>query len=428
MANIAVLGAGYVGITTAACFAKLGNSVIVSDVDHKKISELNSGICPILEVGLPELLNECISESLISFVIDNKVAAANSEYIFLCLPTPQGPDGAADTSFIEDAVKEVASFIKKNSIIVTKSTVPVGSAAIIENALDRSEIAVVSNPEFLREGSALHDFFYPDRIVVGSNDISAAKRVADLYSSIKTNVIITDPSSAETIKYASNAFLATKLSFINAVAAICEGVDANILDVINGIGSDTRIGKDFLSPGPGWGGSCFPKDTKAMVRIAQNVGYDFALLRGVIDVNDQQLERVVSKVLSFQLPDADDFRVGILGLTFKAGTDDRRDSPAVKVAQMLISLSIEVHAYDPTVSKNSNAPDLEGIRTHQSALECIKDVDVVLIATEWSEFEFLDAHLIRDIVRSKNIVDARNVLKQELWRSLGFEYLGVGRS
>jgi UDPglucose 6-dehydrogenase len=427
MANIAILGAGYVGLTTGACLAKLGNTVIISDVDHQKVADLNNGFCPIVEDGLPELIKECVSNSIISFVTNNKLAVANSDFVFLCLPTPQRPDGAADTSYVEDAVKEIRSYLKPEAVIVTKSTVPVGSSAIIEKVLLRKEVAVVSNPEFLREGSALHDFFFPDRIVIGSNDANAAKKVADLYGTLRSLIIITDPASAETIKYAANAFLATKLSFINAIAAVCEGVGADVLDVIKGIGSDSRIGETFLTPGPGWGGSCFPKDTKAMVRIAQKVGYDFALLRGVIDVNEQQLERIASKVLSFEAADNRIFRVGLLGLTFKAGTDDRRDSPAVKIARILISQNAEVHAYDPTVSPNSSASDLAGIFAHKSSLDCINDADVLLVATEWDEFKYLDARLVGERVRSRNIVDARNILDEKQWRDQGFRFVGVGR-
>ena len=244
------------------------------------------------------LLSECVAVSALSFVTDNKSAVVNADFVFLCLPTPQNPDGTADSSYVEGAAEEIAGHIKESTVVVTKSTVPVGSSKIIEKALRRSDVSVVSNPEFLREGSALNDFFYPDRVVIGSNDLSAAQKVAELYKTMNAKIIITDPASAETIKYAANAFLATKISFINAVAAVCEGVGADVLDVIEGIGSDSRIGRAFLSPGPGWGGSCFPKDTKAMVRIADDAGYNFALLRGVIDVNDQQHERILGKVLS----------------------------------------------------------------------------------------------------------------------------------
>ena len=427
MANIAVLGAGYVGLTTAACFAKLGNSVIVSDVDAKRISELNEGLCPIVEDGMLALLNEGVARSALSFVTDNKSAVVNADFVFLCLPTPQNPDGTADSSYVESAAEEIAGHIKESTVVVTKSTVPVGSSKIIEKALRRSDVSVVSNPEFLREGSALNDFFYPDRVVIGSNDLSAAQKVAELYKTMNAKIIITDPASAETIKYAANAFLATKISFINAVAAVCEGIGADVLDVIEGIGSDSRIGRAFLSPGPGWGGSCFPKDTKAMVRIADDAGYNFALLRGVIDVNDQQHERILGKVLLCQLDNMKDFRVCVLGLTFKAGTDDRRDSPAVKIAQMLISRRVEVHGYDPTVSKYSEAIDLAGIYLHQSVLESANDSDVILLVTEWPEFKELDAQLVAEKMRSKNVVDARNLLDEVAWRSAGFRYIGVGR-
>jgi len=427
MANIAVLGAGYVGLTTAACFAKLGNSVIVSDVDPQRISDLNAGLCPIVEDGLQTLLEEGVAKSALVFVTDNKFAVAKADFVFLCLPTPQSPDGTADTSYVEGAAAEIAGHINESAVVVTKSTVPVGSSKIIEKALSRSDIAVVSNPEFLREGSALNDFFYPDRVVIGSNNLSAAQKVAGLYATMNAKIIITDPASAETIKYAANAFLATKISFINAVAAVCEGVGADVLDVIEGIGSDSRIGRAFLSPGPGWGGSCFPKDTKAMVRIADDAGYNFALLRGVIDVNDQQHERIVSKVLSCRIDNMKDFRVCILGLTFKAGTDDRRDSPAVKIAQMLLAQNIKTCAYDPTVAMHSQARDLVGIDLHKSTLECVHQSDVILVATEWPEFKELDPRLIGEKMRSKNVVDARNILDADVWKSAGFVHIGVGR-
>jgi len=427
MAKIAILGAGYVGLTTAACFAKLGNSVIVSDVDPKRISELNAGLCPIVEDGLQILLQEGLAKNVLLFVTDNKFAVANADFVFLCLPTPQSPDGTADTSYVEGAAAEIAGHINKSAVVVTKSTVPVGSSNIIKKALGRSEVPVVSNPEFLREGSAINDFFYPDRVVIGSNDLSAAQMVAGLYANMNAKMIMTDPESAEIIKYASNAFLATKISFINAVAAVCEGVGADVLDVIEGIGSDSRIGSAFLSPGPGWGGSCFPKDTKAMVKIADDAGYNFALLRGVIDVNYLQHERIVSKVLSCRLDNVNDFHVCVLGLTFKAGTDDRRDSPAVKIAQILMAQNIKICAYDPTVLSHSQTKDLVGIDLRGSTLECLQDTDVILVATEWPEFKELNASLVGEKMRSKNVVDARNILDAEAWKSAGFVYIGVGR-
>jgi UDPglucose 6-dehydrogenase len=286
---------------------------------------------------------------------------------------------------------------------------------------------VVSNPEFLREGSSIQDFLHPDRIVIGSNDINAARRVGELYKSLGARIIYTDPSSAETIKYAANAFLATKVSFINAVAAVCEGVGADVLDVIEGIGSDKRIGEAFLNPGPGWGGSCFPKDTKALVKIAESAGYDFALLKGVVEVNDQQLERIVEKVLSFRQSSTTEFRVCALGLTFKAGTDDRRDSPAISIIQRIFSLGIEVHAYDPTVLTGVSAEDLTGVVLHESVDDAAQQADVILILTEWPEFMYLDPVNLSNLVRRKNLVDARNLLDAELWRASGFAHIGVGR-
>ena len=424
---ISILGAGYVGLTTAACFAKIGFNVVVSDVNVHRIEQLNKGNCPIVEKGLPELIADGIADEKLSFICDNDKAVSDSSFVFLCLPTPQGQDGVADTSYVENASREMAAHLNPGTVVVTKSTVPVGSASVIQNAIGRSDVSVVSNPEFLREGSSIHDFLHPDRIVIGSNDVNAARRVGELYKSLGARIIYTNPSSAETIKYAANAFLATKISFINAVAAVCEGVGADILDVIEGIGSDKRIGGAFLKPGPGWGGSCFPKDTKALVKIAESAGYDFALLKGVVEVNEQQLERIVEKVLSFRQSATTEFRVCALGLTFKAGTDDRRDSPAISIIQRILSLGIEVHAYDPTVSTRASAEDLTGVVLHESVDDAAQHADVILILTEWPEFMSLDPVNLSRFVRKKNLVDARNLLDAELWRASGFAHIGVGR-
>lgn len=427
MKKIAVIGAGYVGITTAACFASMGHSVILADNDQTKLDQLTNGMCPIVEEGLLDLLLIGVESNKLFFTSSNERAVSDADFIFLCLPTPQGEDGTADTSFIESVSKEIGPFLRADATVVTKSTVPVGSAAVIEETLGRSDVSVVSNPEFLREGSAIHDFLHPDRIVIGSHSVNASKLVCELYESLAVRTIITDPSSAETIKYAANAFLATKISFINAVAAICEGVGADVLDVIEGMGSDSRIGNEFLHPGPGWGGSCFPKDTKALVKIAEIAGYDFALLRGVIEVNQQQYQRIVQKVLSLRPHSPDVFRVCALGLTFKAGTDDRRDSPAISIIQSLISQGVEVHAYDPTVSIANNADELSGIRLHSSSQDAANNSDVVLLLTEWSEFTNLDPVVIGSKMRSRNVVDARNILNATQWRGAGFVHIGVGR-
>ena len=427
MATIAVLGVGYVGLTTSACFSRLGHQVIAADIDQVKIDALNRGKCPIVEDGLVELLNEGVAKGKLAFVTDNLQAISAAEFIFICLPTPQGKDGVADTTVVESVAEEISKFIITNAVIVTKSTVPVGSTSVIEQKLQRSDIFVVSNPEFLREGSAVFDFMNPDRIVIGSQSESAAKRVADLYVGIDSKIVITDPASAETIKYAANAFLATKISYINAIAAVCEGVGADVLAVINGIGSDKRIGSSFLQPGPGWGGSCFPKDSKALVKIAENAGYDFALLRGVIEVNEQQYLRIVEKIMSTQKDHLGEFRVTVLGLTFKAGTDDRRDSPALFIARLLQKRGAVVNAYDPTVKADNDSSDLTGIRLFDSAYDALAGSDVMAVLTEWEEIKGIDPVQVWNLMRSKVVVDARNVLNKDAWQSNGFNYLGVGR-
>jgi len=425
VAKIAVLGAGYVGITSAACFVSLGHEVIVSDINEIRISALEGGNCPIVEEGLPQLLTEGIAGGMLQFTTNNDRAVSKSDFVFVCLPTPQGENGVADTSFVQDALSRVSKSLKTGSVVVTKSTVPVGSTKIIEEVLNRSDIAVVSNPEFLREGSAVYDFLNPDRIVVGATDKESAKRVSELYSKLNAKIFITDPASAETIKYAANAFLATKISYINAIAAVCEGVGADILAVIEGIGSDKRIGMSFLNPGPGWGGSCFPKDTKALVKIAEGGGYDFALLRGVIEVNEQQYERITQKILVSQRSHSDAIRVCILGLTFKAGTDDLRDSPAIIIIRKLQDAGALIQAYDPTLRNSKEI--IAGIRVSDDACSAATGADVIAVLTEWSEFAELAPVDFTGLVRSPNIVDARNILNRESWLKAGFSYKAVGR-
>src|SRR5262249_293616 len=325
MSRIAVVGTGYVGLTTGACFAHLGHDVVCADVVPEKIERLKRGEIPIVETGLENLVADGLRSGRLRFVLGAAHAVSDAEFVYLCVPTPQGIDGAADLSYLEAAAEEIRDVLVEGAIVVNKSTVPVGSTKVVERVLQRPDVAVVSNPEFLREGTAVHDFLHPDRIVVGSDDQGAAIRVASLYLGVPAPFIVTDPATAELIKYAANAFLATKLSFINAIAAVAEHVGADVADVVLGIGSDKRIGQEFLKPGPGWGGSCFPKDTKALVRIAEDAGYDFSLLRGVIAVNTEQQERVVAKIKAAagELRGA---RVAGWGLTFKGRTADRPGS------------------------------------------------------------------------------------------------------
>ena len=423
MSRIAVIGTGYVGLTTGACFAKLGHDVICADIDEAKVASLQRGEITIVEAGLDQLVTEGIKSGRLSFVLGAEAAAATAEFAYLCVPTPQGMDGSADLSYVEIAAKQISTVLPQEAIVVNKSTVPVGSTKVVERAMGRPDVKVVSNPEFLREGSALHDFLNPDRIVIGADDQAAAIKVASLYLGIAAPFIITDPASAETIKYAANAFLATKISFINAVAAVCEAVGADVNDVVLGIGTDKRIGQEFLKPGPGWGGSCFPKDTYAMIRIAEDAGYDFDLLRGVVEVNREQRRRVVRKVEEAVGGSLVGKTVALWGLTFKARTDDLRESPSLEIAAMLIAAGATVQGYDQTVRA-----DLNGIKVSADPYAVCEGADVLLIGTEWDEFKWLDMDKVGSAMTGKAVVDARNLLDGAALRRAGFSYVGIGRS
>ena len=422
MADILVVGTGYVGITTAACLAHLGHRVVGADIDERRVEQLSRGEIPIVEDGLEELVREGLASGNLRFTTDRAGAAASCEFAYLCVPTPQSPDGRADLSHIEDVARTIGPALPLDSIVVNKSTVPVGSTRVVERVLERGDVSVVSNPEFLREGSAVHDFMHPERIVIGSDDQSAAIRVASLYIGIASPHIVTDPASAETIKYASNAFLATKVSFVNAIAAVCEGVGADVNDVVLGMGYDPRIGHQFLRPGPGWGGSCLPKDTHALVRIAEDGGYQFDLLKGVITVNEQQLERIVTKVIEAVGGDVDGRVVAAWGLAFKARTDDIRDSPAIDVIRRLIARGATVRAYDPAV----RGP-LDGIEVCEDAYAACEGAEVLVVLTEWDEFRWLDFDKVADVMKQLAIVDSRNVLDRTAVARRGFSHRGIGR-
>lgn len=424
--RIAVVGTGYVGLTTGACLAHLGHTVVCADIDANKIAKLRDGIIPIVELGLAELVAEGMASGRLSFVVGSAEAAKNCDIAFLCVPTPQGEDGSADLSYVQRAAEEISAVLPFEAIVVNKSTVPVGSTKVVEKALKRPDVKVVSNPEFLREGSAVQDFLKPDRVVVGSDDQAAAMKVASLYDGLSTRIIITDPASAETIKYAANAFLATKLSFINAIAAICEGVGADINDVVVGIGSDKRIGENFLRPGPGWGGSCFPKDSRALIKIAEDADYSFDLLKGVITVNDQQLDRVADKIRLAAGGNLSGKVVAVWGLTFKAGTDDLRDSPAIAIIERVMKLGARVQAFDPTVNVvRSGIPNALVIAG--SSLEATSRADVLAVLTEWDEFKWISPSTIATEMIGKQIIDARNLLDRKDWERAGFTYQGIGR-
>jgi UDPglucose 6-dehydrogenase len=425
MGNIAVIGTGYVGLTTGACLAHLGHNVVCADIDRGKVEALQQGRIPILEAGLQELVREGLRAGRLRFVLGAANALDEAEFIYLCVPTPQGADGSADLSYIEAAAFEIAPRLAPESIVINKSTVPVGSTRLVEKALGRSDVFVVSNPEFLREGSAVSDFLHPDRVVIGSDDQGAAIRVASLYMGVAAPFMVTDPASAETIKYASNAFLATKLSFVNAVAAVCEAVGADVNDVVLGMGYDKRIGHEFLRPGPGWGGSCFPKDVQALLYIARQAGYHFDLLDGVVSVNREQFDRTTEKIVAMADGSVDGKVVAVWGLTFKANTDDRRESPSLKIIERLLARGASVRAYDPAVSEPLDEyPALEIVGDAYAACE---GATVLAVLTEWDEFKWVDLDKVGELMAAPGIVDARNLLDRAAIIRRGFSYQGIGR-
>jgi UDPglucose 6-dehydrogenase len=430
VSRVAVVGTGYVGLTSAACLARLGHDVVAADLDADKVSRLRKGEVPILEERLPALVAEGLEARRLQFVVGAAEAARGAEFVFLCVQTPQGDSGDADLSAVEAVVREIAPVLAPGAIVVTKSTVPVGTAKRIARWLSESgatyEVGVASNPEFLREGTAVRDFLEPSRIVIGCDDTAVAVRVSDLYRDVPAPLVVTDAPSAEMIKYASNVFLATKISYINSMAVICEAVNADIKDVALGMGYDPRIGFDFLHPGPGYGGSCLPKDAAALLDTAARVGYDFSLLRGVIEVNARQHEHVVAKVRTALGGELAGTRVAVWGLTYKANTDDLRDSPALTIARRLAEEGAQVLAYDPVAGETSRqlAP---GLSVAEDAYAACEGAAVLAVLTEWDEFRWLDFQTVARAMAVPRIVDARNLLDAVEMRRLGFNYQGIGR-
>ncbi len=427
-ANLAVVGAGYVGLTTAACLASLHHNVICSDIDEPRISGLQRGEVPIREPGLTELVEAGLKSRRLRFVTDSAAAASRADFVFLCLPTPAGSDGGTDLSFLKAAADEIRTSLRPGAVVVNKSTAPPGSTEVLARVLQRLDVAVASNPEFLRQGSAVKDFLEPDRVVVGVADRNVARRVAALYADIDAPVLLTNAASAETIKYAANAFLAMKLTYANSVAALCEAVDADVDNVLTGMGLDERIGLNYLQPGPGWGGSCLPKDTLALIDASAKAGYDFAMLRSVVEANEAQLTRIIDKVAGrVVLRGA---RIAMLGLAFKAGTDDLRDSPALAIAGRLSDAGAVICAYDPAVSDNAATRAVTrkaGIAVVADAYEACRDANALLMVTEWPEFKQLDFDRVAQLMAELHVIDARNCLSPEALQQRGFSYSGVGR-
>jgi UDPglucose 6-dehydrogenase len=425
--RIAVVGAGYVGLTTAACLASLGHRVVCADVSTDKIKRLSEGEVTIIEPDLTELVGEGLAAGRLSFVVGAAAAVDEAEVVFLCVPTPMGVGGVADLSVVESVIEEVRDLLAPGCVMVNKSTVPVGTAARTRELLSRPDVAVVSNPEFLREGSAVKDFLNPDRIVVGADRQDAAERVAALYARLGAPTVLTDAASAELVKYAANGFLAMKLSYVNAIAELCDRLDANISDVTEGMGYDRRIGQAFLSPGPGWGGSCLPKDTAAMLQLADAADFEFRLIRATIDTNTRQRLRMVEKVrlavTGTRNGSLSRARLGLLGLAFKAGTDDLRDSPALAVAALLRQAGATLAGYDPALRDTA----VDAVPIAGDAYEAATGADALVVLTDWPQFRTLDWNRMAGLVKRPVVVDTRNLLDPDILRRAGFTWIGLGR-
>ncbi len=429
--RIAVIGSGYVGLTTGACLASLGHRVVCADIDAAKVERLRGGVVDILEPGLPELVVENRAAGRLEFVVGAREAVAGRdgepvEVVFLCVPTPMGVGGAADLAAVRAVAEEVRHLLPPGCVVVNKSTVPVGTAEATRTLLDRRDVEVVSNPEFLREGSAVHDFLHPDRIVVGSDAQDAAERVAALYSRLGAPTVLTDAASAEMVKYAANCFLAMKLSYVNALAELCDVLGADVGDVTEGMGHDRRIGQAFLRPGPGWGGSCLPKDTHALVQVAAAAGIDVPLVSASIATNDRQRRLMVDKIRAAVGGELAGRRLGLLGLTFKAGTDDLRDSPALAVAELLRAEGAELTAHDPGCP--TAVPGVtDAVTVVDEPLLAAKDADALVVLTEWPEFRSLDWAAVAGVLSRPTVVDTRNLLDPDVLRRAGISWIGVGR-
>lgn len=426
--RIGVVGTGYVGLVTGACFADLGHEVTCVDVAAEKVEKLRGGQIPIHEPGLDEVVARGLEAGRLRFTTDLGTGVRFAQFVFICVPTPPAEDGSADLSHVEEAATDIASHIGEYKVVVNKSTVPIGSSRLVERIIRQRlpaqiEFDVASNPEFLREGSAVFDFMHPDRVVIGTRSERAAGLLTELYRPLGAPLIVTDPATAEMIKYASNAFLATKISYINAIANICDAVGADVKEVALGMGYDARIGFEFLKPGPGFGGSCLPKDSRALIRVAEEHGYDFHILRGVLEVNEAQ-HRVIASKLERLVGGLAGRTVGAWGIAFKPNTDDVRDSPALAVIRDLLGRGARVRAYDPVVGEGLTPP---GVERAPGAIEAAEGADALLLLTEWNEFRWLDFARVRDVMARPVVVDARNFLDPHLLRQLGFIYEGVGR-
>lgn len=430
MKTICVIGTGYVGLVNGTCFADLGNQVTTVDIDENKIQNLRNGVMPIYEPGLAEMVERNVRSGRLSFTTSYEEGLKDAEFVFICVGTPSGVDGEADLKYVRVAAETIAKTMTRPLVIINKSTVPVGTGDFVADIVRSSQptpidFAVVSCPEFLREGSAVLDFMATDRTVLGSTDGNAAEAVAQLYLPLRAPIVMTDLRTAEMIKYASNAFLATRISFINEISIICEKLGADVIEVAQGMGFDKRIGHHFLQAGVGYGGSCFPKDVKALAHMAQTHGMHPQLLHAVMEINEYQRKHVILK-LDDLLGDVAGKTIGLLGLAFKENTDDIRESPALAIAQVLIERGATVKGYDPVAMENT-ASQMPEIQMCNDPYEVAQDVDALVVATPWNEFKQLDMAKVRDLMAAPILLDGRNMYDPEKMTGLGFTYRGVGR-
>lgn len=432
MSSICVIGTGYVGLVTGVCFADLGNQVFCLDINKDRIDKLNQGIMPIYEPGLEEIVERNIKGKRLCFTTDYQSALKDAEFAFIAVGTPSGVDGEADLQYVRDAAEKIAEVVDHPLIVVNKSTVPVGTGDWVADIITQKhgsknlDFSVVSNPEFLREGSAIGDFMNPDRVVLGSLEQEAAEKVARLYEPLRAPILITDLRTAEMIKYASNAFLATRISFINEIANICDELGADVREVAKGMGLDKRIGHSFLDAGLGWGGSCFPKDVKALAHMAVLHNTQPQLLQAVMDINRNQRRRVVYRLRKVLGGSLNGKVIGVLGLSFKPNTDDMREAPGTEIIHLLLNEGASVRGYDPQAMGNA-AKELPKIQLCDDPYQTAEGADALVLATEWNEFKQLDFEKLYKLLRTPVLVDGRNLWDSQYVRNLGFTYFGVGQ-
>jgi len=431
--HIAVIGTGYVGLVTGACFAEFGVDVTCVDVDSEKVDKLNRGVIPIYEPGLDKIVEKNVAAGRLHFTTDIKTAVEGALVVFMAVGTPPQEDGSPDMSYYRQAAKDVAEAINGYKVLVTKSTVPVGTGEWLRqfvraNLTVETDFGVASNPEFLREGAAIEDFMRPDRVVIGSNEERAIDVMKDLYRPlylIETPIVITSLEAAELIKYAANAFLATKITFINEIANLCDAIGCDVHDVARGMGMDNRIGRKFLHPGPGYGGSCFPKDTRALTTVADKFGVETRIVDAVVEANERQRDAMIPKIEKL-VGGLNGKTVGVLGLSFKPETDDMRESPATDIINEMVKRGATVKAYDPVAMSEARhyLPEIEYAVDEYDALA---GADILVIITEWNQFRALDMEKVKALLRSPKVADLRNIYEPKDMREMGFEYVGVGR-